>query len=134
MHTNVDSPKTNKLYPLKTWLTTVVVISPILLFGGSAIFDPSYYKNSDNYFIILLFIVFGLLYSIPTFVVGNLTFIILCRRLDSPFLIKTIFSVFCIAGIFITFSIIGGSEATLYSFFYSAGVIISSFIFKVLKE
>jgi hypothetical protein len=134
MNIAAETPKTNNLYPLQVWLISVVIISPILLFVGSVIFDPSYYKQLDNYIIILLFMSFGLLYSLPTFAFCYLTFIISSNKLDSSLLIKTIFNAVCIAGIFITFSHIGGSEATLYSYFYSASVIISSFIFRVFKK
>jgi hypothetical protein len=124
----------NKLYPLKVWLTTIVLIAPLLLFAGSLILDSSYYKSSDNYFILLLFIGFGLLYSLPTFLLCYLTFIISSHKLNSSLLIKTMFDAVCITGIFITFSLIGGSEATQYSFCYSASVIIASLLFRVFKK
>jgi hypothetical protein len=55
MNIAAETPKTNNLYPLQVWLISVVIISPILLFVGSVIFDPSYYKQLDNYIIILLY-------------------------------------------------------------------------------
>lgn len=134
MNITTDNFRINKLYPLKVWLTSIVIIAPFLLFIGSMILDSSYYKNPDNYFILLLFIGFGLLYSLPTFLICYLTFEISSYKTNSPLLIKALFNVVCITGIFITFSLIGGSEITQDGFFYSASVIISSLIFKVFKK
>ena len=134
MDITTDNLKTDKFYPLKVWLTTVVFIAPILLFVGNAIFDPAYFKNHDNFLIPFLFIGLGLVLSLPTLLLCYLVFSISSHKLNSSVLIKIIFIVVCVTGIFITFSLIGGSEAKVYSFFYSASVIISSISFKVYKK
>ena len=121
----------DRFYPLKVWATSVIAIGPILLFVTSAIDDPAYFKNPGNYFIPFLFIGFGLVFSLPTLLVCYITFMILSRRLHSPTLIKVIFIAVCIVGVFVTFLLIGGSEAAVYSLFYSASAVISSLIFTV---
>jgi len=124
----------NKLYPLQLWLTTIVVVAPVLIFFGSMIFDPSFLRDPNSLGVILLFIAFGLGYSLPTFLVSIIVFDIIARRIKSPLVIKMLLNFVSILGAFATFLIIGGSGAISGGLIYSTGIIISSLLFRVYKK
>jgi len=132
--TEVSEINFNKFYILKLWLTSVCLVGPILLFGLSVISDPNYFRNTDIFIMFLLFLGFGLVYSSPTFLIASLTFRFLSQKIISSILIKIIVNIIAILGVVITFSILGGSEAFIYSLFYSGSIILCSFFFKIKKR
>ena len=123
--------KFNNLYPLELWLTCIVLIGPILLFIFSFFFFSSDFDLLSSFFGIMVLILTGLIYSIPTFLFCLVTYKILSLKFRSAIFIKIIFNIISVIGISITFSILGGSFAFRYSIVYSASVIISSLLFKI---
>ena len=120
----------NYLYPLQTWLLSLAVIAPILMFI-EFVFIPS--RLIDDLAVPFVFIPFALALSLPTFLVYYLSFLFLTRQLGSSIRVKMVLNAICIAGILITFSLIGGSEIINLFILYSTSVLVSSFIFKVFK-
>lgn len=123
----------NKFYPLKLWLLSILIVAPLLLIVVSLILNSSEIKKPEDFFVVILFMLVGLVYSIPTCIVSFLFYKILARNLKSVFLIKFFLNAVVITGVFITFWIINGSEKLRFSLFYSASVIISSLLIR-MKE
>lgn len=118
----------NKSYPVKLWLTTVVT-GPLL----PAIYEVlrSSQKDAASYLHIYpLFFLFGLFYSIPTFLLSYLVYNSMIKRTQSSLAIKTLLNLAIIAAVFLTFWIIGGSMAPTLSIAYSAAAVISSLFYK----
>jgi hypothetical protein len=123
----------NRLFPFRLWLLTTIIVGPVLLGLGSAFYDSSYFNNSANLGVIFLFIPFGLAFSLPTFSVVWLAHSSLAGKL-SPVLIKWLLVFLAVIGVFVTFSLIGGSVAKTYSLFYSAAVVVSGLILQGWKS
>jgi hypothetical protein len=123
----------NKIYPVQIWLATII-IAPILLSIVNLIEDHNYFNNSDNFLVIILFIGYGLFFSLPAFVIFFIAFKILIRNPSSPLLIKIITDLISIGCLIITFLLIEGSMIFLGSIYYSASIIISSLFFKIYKS
>lgn len=123
----------NRVYPFRLWLLTTMIVGPVLLGLGSALYDASYIKNSANVGVIFLFIPFGIAFSIPTFMVVWFAHSSLKGKL-SPVLLKWLLVFLAVIGVFITFSLIGGSMARTYSLFYAAAVIVSGLILQGWKS
>jgi hypothetical protein len=119
-----------KNLPVYLWLLTTCVVGPILLLLGSGLYDSNYLKNPINIGVVLLFIPFGMIFSLPTFLVVWLVHLIVGQTL-TPILIKLLLISVSIAGIFITFLLIDGSMAMSYSWCYAISVVISGLILQV---
>jgi hypothetical protein len=119
----------SRYYPIKHWLTTLM-IGPLLLGIYEAIraSDRNVWGELQTY---PLFLVLGLVYSFPVFLMYCLAFNLLIKTTATPWLIKTILNTGAIACVFISFKIIGGSLALTLSIAYSMALLISSFFFKV---
>ena len=120
----------NKFYTLQSWLVSIIVVGPILMF----LFNHSYHDDLfDIYDLLSLSIVFGLIFSVPTFIVYHAFFKFLTKKLYPSLKIKVALNTVAIIGVFITFQIMNGSRATVGSAIYSGSIIIVSLIFKVYK-
>ena len=117
----------NKLYPFQLWLTNTVVIAPLLLVVVGLINGV---KNSGSE-TILLFMMLGVVLSIPVFLICLFTYRLLIQKVSSALLIKIVLAIITIVSVFITFIIISGSMAHLLSLVYSASVIISSLFYRI---
>ena len=123
----------NRLFPFRLWLLTTVIVGPILLGLGSALYNSSHFNNPVNFSVILLFIPFGLAISLPTFMVVWLAHSSLIGKL-SPVLLKWLLVFIAVIGVLVTFSLIGGSMAKTYSLFYSAAVVVAGLILQGWKS
>jgi hypothetical protein len=124
---------TNKKFlPVYLWLLTTCIVGPILLLLGSGLYDSNYLKNPLNIGVVLLFIPFGMTFSLPTFLVVWLVHLMVGQTL-TPILMKLLLISVSIAGIFITFLLIDGSMSISYSWYYAISVILSGLILRVKK-
>jgi hypothetical protein len=123
----------NRVYPFRLWLLTTIIVGPILLGLGGALYDTSYFKNSTHIGVIFLFIPLGIAFSIPTFMVVWLAHSALAGKLSSV-LLKWLLVFLAVVGVFVTFSLIGGSMARTYSLFYAAAVIVSGLVLQGWKS
>jgi hypothetical protein len=118
-------------YPYKHWLTTLIV-SALTIFFIDVITGNNNFNDALG--ICILFIIYGLFFSLPMFILYLLLFYILIRQVNSIFIIKTILNAATICGTFITIQLIGGTMMTpKLALFYSIILIICSFIFKIKK-
>jgi len=122
----------NKSYPIKHWVTTLA-LGPLLpvLYGIIFTKDDQVFGDLETY---PLFIMFGLLFSLPVLFIYVFTFRFLIKKIDSAILIKTILNIVVIAGVFITFQVIKGGMAMALSKAYSVAAIISSLLFRIKRN
>ena len=120
---------TKRLFPVRLWLLTTIIVGPVLLCLASVLYDASFFNNAENLSVLFLFIPFGLAFSLPTFIVVWLVHFSLGGRY-SPIIMKWLLIFLAIIGVFITFAIIGGSITGTYSLIYAGAVIISGLILR----
>jgi len=117
----------DKSYTTKLWLLSTVVLAPLFLSVGASLYSPGYFNRSANLGVIFLFVAFGLVLSAPTFLVIALAFLELRKKYKSVFFLKTVIAVISIAGVFVTFTLIGINEnKTLYILVYSLSILFAS--------
>lgn len=132
----------NKLYPLQLWLTSIV-LAPILFFIIGFSNSPNMSGDSGAFAVLLLFVFFGLFYSLPVFIVTFIAFKMIMKKEHNPLLVKVILNAIAVAGVFLTFMIIQGMNSLnwnsnrsglVFSLIYSASIILSSMFYKMRKE
>ena len=115
-------------YPIKHWLTSLIIGPTIMI-----IYDTI--ENSklmiDAVGVYFLFVSFGILFSLPTFIVYALTYNAIIKTDKSNLTIKAILIAFGILGVVVTFSLIKGTLIFKASIFYSIGLIIGSLFYNV---
>jgi Sec-independent protein secretion pathway component TatC len=122
----------NNSYPFKHWFSTLIVSALVIL--AIDIISANNTLN-DAVGIFVLFIIYGLFFSLPVFILYLILFSVLIRKINSEFMIKTILNATTICGVFITIKLIGGSMMTpKLALFYSVALIVCSFIFKIKKQ
>ena len=125
--------KINKFFPLQVWLTSVIVVGPLLGSIGGFIEDPTFIKTNGQLSLTILIMIFGLLYSMPVFIASFFSYIYLAKHFQSATIIKIIFVLICLFGIFLTFLKIADQPLIGFAY-YSSSVIISSLFFKIYKR
>lgn len=119
-------------YPYKHWLTTLIV-SALTIFFIDVISGNNNFNDALG--ICMLFIIYGLLFSLPMFILYFLLFYILIRKVNSALIIKTILNTVTICGIYITIQLIGGTMMTpKLATYYSIILIVCSLFFKIKKQ
>lgn len=119
----------NRRYPIKLWLVSTAIVAPVFLSLGASIYHSGYFERSSNLGVIFLFVAFGLLFSMPTFLIVMFAFMELSKRIKSILLLKIAINLVAIAGVFITFALLKINEnKTLYTAVYCLSIIFSSII------
>jgi glucan phosphoethanolaminetransferase (alkaline phosphatase superfamily) len=126
--------KFDKLYPIKIWLASIVFFGPIVMSLGSLLENRDYLNNPDNVGVIFLFVLFGLVLSVPTFAIMFLTFIFAVRHFQSAIAIRLICLIVSVCGVVITFLLLKGSMAPKLTLVYSISVAMSSCVFRLYKK
>ena len=123
---------TSNTYPYKHWLTTLAV-GPLILIIQDIFFGNN--NLNDSIGIYMLFLVFGLFFSLPAFAFYLLLFNLIIRKTNSTFIIKTVLSLTTIVGVFVTIKLIGGTMMTpKLASYYSVALIICSLFYKIKKQ
>jgi len=122
--------KLNLGYPLRHWLTSLA-IGPFIAFIYETI---SYKVPNDALGTYFLFVTFGLVFSLPTFILYVLTFNKLLQTKMSGWTIKVVLDIVAVLGVIVTFSLIKGSMTLKASIFYSVAILISSTFFRVRQK
>jgi hypothetical protein len=78
-----------------------------------------------------VFILFGLVFSIPCFFIYYFIFIRLSKTNLSPILIKLILNTLAVMGIIVSWKIMEGSMADQLTIIYSIAVIVSSLFYRI---
>ncbi|MGC3945563.1 MAG: hypothetical protein QM762_13770 [Chryseolinea sp.] len=115
-------------YPIKHWLTSLI-IGPTIMIVYDTI-DNSKLMN-DAIGVYVLFVSFGILFSIPTFIVYAWTYNAIIKTDKSNLAIKAVLITLAILGVVVTFSLIKGTLIFKASIFYSVGLIIGSLFYNV---
>jgi hypothetical protein len=121
----------NHCYPLQLWLTTIF-ITPLLIFIGDSAFRGSI--ATDEVELCPIYILFGLLYSLPTFAIVYFVFELLLLKISSSLWLKIIINIVCIGGIYVTLQTIGGTMVPGLTVAYSVGLVVASLLHKIKKK
>ncbi|WP_345166485.1 hypothetical protein [Nibribacter koreensis] len=112
-------------YVFLLWGSSIVFIAPIIF-----IIIGLLNEDFDTGFeVIPLFVLFGLVLSLPALSLSFIIFKFLSKRITSAVLLKSLINLFIIVSIFITFQIIGGTMALMLSLVYSGSVVLASLIY-----
>ena len=122
----------NKFYPFEHWVVTIL-IGPLLLVPYELI-RSSYQDAIGALEMFLLYLVFGLVYSLPDLIAYYFAYKTIIKRLNSERLIKTILNCIAIIGVVLTFLLIRGSLAVTLAIAYSIAVVISSLFPKLRND
>lgn len=117
----------NKLYPIQLWLTTIVFVAPLLIILVGLI-NEEWIMGLE---VIPLFIMFGIVFSLPSLLVCFAAYKILTVKISSPILIKILLNLILVGAVLITFALISGSLASRLSIVYSASIVIASLFYSV---
>ncbi len=118
----------NFAYPLKHWLTSLVT-GPIIMITYDTVTSSKLMGDAIGIF--FLFVTFGLLISLPTFILYVLTFTTLIKKEISNLTLKIVLNTLAITGTVLTFLIIKGSMTELLIICYSTALIVGSFFYRV---
>lgn len=118
----------NLAYPLKHWLTSLS-IGPLMMIIYDA-FSSSKLMN-DAFVTCLLFVTFGLFFSLPVFILYVLVYNRIIKTDQSNLTIKIILNIIGVIGVVTTFSVIKGSITMVASICYSIALITGSIFYKV---
>ncbi len=125
---------TNNTYPFKHWMTSLA-LSPLIILSEAVVFSQNLQINSDTIGLYMLYVAFGLFFSLPVFIAYLLIFNLLMRTAKSTFLIKMTLNLIAVIGVFITIKLLGGTAMTTsVAVMYSMAIIASSFFYKIKKE
>src|SRR5687768_6704677 len=113
--------KLNLGYPLRHWLTSLA-IGPLIAFTYETI---SYKVPNDAFGTYFLFVTFGLVFSLPIFILYVLTFNKLLQTKMSGWTIKIILDIVAVIGVIVTFSMIKGTMTLRASIFYSIAILLA---------
>lgn len=122
---------TNNPYPFKHWITSLV-LGPLIEFIY-ALFYNSYFKlNTDIISMYIMYFIFGLVFSLPVFVLYVILFNVLIKKIVSVIMIKTLLNLLTIISVFIAIKSIGGTAMTTsLCISYSIGILLSSLFYKI---
>jgi hypothetical protein len=115
-------------YPLKHWATTLS-IGPLLAIIYDSISNSGLITGGIQ--IYFLFVIYGVVFSLPVLLLYTLMFNWITKTNKSDIVIKTFLNVFTIGGVFLTFSLIGGSISMMASIAYSVAVLLASTFYKL---
>lgn len=126
--------KRDQLYPFRLWVISVALVAPLLLGMMAISGDSSYFGRSNNFGVIVLFAAFGLLLSVPVFLLSLVLFNILSGKI-SDFAVKLIITVVGVVGVVIIFYLMDlGKEQKTYTIVYILSILISSIALSIKKE
>lgn len=119
----------NYSYVIKLWLISVGVVSPIFLGMFTISNNSGDFRLNDSLGVIVLFIFFGLFFSIPTLLLCLAVFWGLRKTRISNLYLKLVLDLISILGIYVTFYFIDmGAMMNAYFLIYAVSVVISSII------
>ena len=123
----------NFFYPVQVWITTLVLGGPIVLTVYDQIHRNGLVSVVQDFAWNIIFIPFGMLYSLPVLALYYFIFRLLTNKGVKALVIKIILCLLCIAGILVTLNLIHGSMIPLLSITYSCSVVVASFVFKIYR-
>ncbi len=122
----------NWSYLLKHWFSTLL-IAPII----SDIINY-FFKDTHTLFnltsVYPITVIFGLFFSLPTYIILGITYYILDKKSVKPLYIKPILLSFCTIGIIISFYIIFNNREENIALAYLVTSIFFGFIYKISKN
>ena len=120
----MQQKSTNRFYPLRLRLFTIN-ITPVL-----SVFWNRLSNSNSNIEVILLFILFGLLFSAPTFMVVFLLYQSIRNSGLAVWILKSIIIVVAVIGMVVTLTMIGGSAMPALKWAYAISISIIGYFLK----
>ena len=121
----------NKFYPIQLWLTTIIFVAPLLIMLAGLVNE----EWNMGLEVLPLFIMFGLIFSLPSLLVCFAAYKIRTVKISSSTIIKILLNLMMVGAVLITFGLISGSLAFRLSIVYSASIAISSLFYSIkIKE
>ena len=118
-------------YPFKVWLITIAFYGPFLFFLELI----TYHDIPGAFQILYIVSLYGLLCSVPTFIIFYFGHKILLSKLLSSSLIKPILAIIATIGIYITLRIINGQALNyLALLFYAVPATLLVFLFPIYPK
>ncbi|MES2616279.1 MAG: hypothetical protein V4613_00265 [Bacteroidota bacterium] len=127
----------NKSYPGKLWLATLTItpllllLEGVLLKGERVMFIEGLKDFLSTY---VIFILFGLLYSIPLGIIVLVLYFTLIKRQVSVIRIKSIVIGTVLLGLFVTFYLLDNKNLWKFNWFYCYTTIVSGLLLRVEKK
>lgn len=118
-----------KNYPFLLWITTIF-LAPVLYLILLSIKSGTK-EGMDGLAYIMLFVIFGVFYSLPVPGIVYLLFLFLNKRLRSSIFLVIIIDVVTIGCTLVTFYLIGGTMMPELGLVYSAAVVLASLILQL---
>jgi hypothetical protein len=116
-------------YPVKVWLCSICVVSPVIMFISSSFIDWHFVLDKEGIAIFLIF--FGLFLSLPTLAATYLAFLTLTRRKFSKIATRVWCCMVANVGVIVTFWILEGSMMLNLTLVYTLGTTLSFLIIRV---
>lgn len=126
--------KPNKYYPFSVWITTIIIIAPVLTFFYWTVTDEM--TRTDSFQFAFIAILYALTFSIPTFVISYFAFMAITRRQIKYSLCKIFLIIINIVCATITFYVcLGLTEGNIGIYgVYFLSIVISNLLFKIYKR
>lgn len=122
----------DKTYPFKHWVTSLAV-GPLGLFIQDMVSGNN--NLNDAVGIYILFVGFGIAFSLPVFLLYLLLFNLLTKNVNTVLPVKTILNLIAIIGVFVTIKLIGGTMmTTTLALYYSVALFVCSFFYKIKTQ
>lgn len=122
---------TNNPYPFKHWITSLV-LGPLFEFIYALFYNSNFKLSTDIISIYILYLIFGLVFSLPVFVCYLILFNVLIKKRVSTKMIKILLNLLAIVSMFFLIKSIGGTAMTTsLCISYSIGILICSYFYKL---
>lgn len=122
----------NWSYLIKHWFSTLIV-APII-----SDITNYYYTDIQTLFnltsVYPITVLFGLFFSLPTYIIIGMTYYILEKKGVKPLYIKPVLLILCSIGIIISFSIVFNNREENTVLSYTLTSLLFGFIFKINKN
>lgn len=128
MHTDPESGINRFAFAIVHWSLTLIV-APGIILAYQAV--ATSYKMNETVGIYFLFVLYGMVFSLPTLALYLLAYNYLVKSGWPNVVIKAGLNTVAVLGIVITFQILGGSISTLASVCYASAVVFVSLFFKI---
>ena len=72
--------KANKIFPLLVWLTSVVLVAPLLILLAGIFTKSGFFNKPSDIDLIFAFMAYGLLFSLPAFLLSLIVYFLLVKK------------------------------------------------------
>ncbi|MBS1914697.1 MAG: hypothetical protein JST87_00335 [Bacteroidetes bacterium] len=129
--------KANKIFPLLVWLTSVVLVAPLLTLLAGIFTKSGFFNKPSDINLIFAFMAYGLLFSLPAFLVSLIVYFLLVKKMPAKQTVKLVYASSSIllelATLLVLFGFDVFRDAAGIVGIYAGSIIISCLLYKVYK-